>query len=91
MSAILNRTMQLGRLAEFRKRLETLKIEIHSAVVAIVTHFEPLDLDLQYVKNIKPERLKVNCETIEKKMREFHRVEAEIKNLEEELGETSTR
>jgi hypothetical protein len=83
--------MHLGQLAEYRQRLNTLKIEIHAAVVAIVTHFEPLDLDLEYVKNIIPDRLKVNISTIERKMKEFHKVSAEIKQLEDELGENSGR
>jgi hypothetical protein len=88
---MLNRTMQLGRLAEFKRRSDTLRIEIHSAVTGILSNLEPFDLDLQYVNNINPTRLKVNCDTILTKMKEFNRIRAEIKNLEEELGEASGR
>ena len=89
MSAMLNRTMNLGKLAEFRERLNALKIEIHSAVTAIIVHFEPFDLDLKYVEKIQPERLKVNVNTIERKMKEVRRLMAEVQRLEAETGETS--
>jgi len=82
-----SRTNMLGRLAEYRVRLLTLRIEIDTAVKGIVLHFEPLDLDLEYVKNIKPERLKVNVSTIERKMKEFNKILCEISALEKELGE----
>lgn len=90
MAALLNRTMNLGKLAEYRQRLNALKIEIHSAVTAIIVHFEPFDLDLKYVENIVPERLKVNVNTIDRKMKEVKRLTAEIKRLEEETGDPSS-
>jgi hypothetical protein len=76
----------LGRQAEYKQRLQTLKIEIDTAVKGILLHFEPLDLDLEYVKNIMPERLKVNVATIERKMKEYKKISAEIENIEKELG-----
>ena len=77
----------LGRLEEFRQRLQVLRIEIDTAVKGILFHFEPLDRDLDYIKNLIPERLKVNVATIEKKMKEFKKISAEIEELQKELGE----
>ena len=89
MSAMINRTMNLGKLAEFRERLNSRKIEIHAAVTAIIIHFEPFDLDLKYVETIVHERLKVHVNTIEQKMKDVRRLLAEIKQLEAEMGDTS--
>ncbi len=84
---MLNRTMQLGRLTELNQQLENLKIEIHAAVTAIITHFEPLDRDLEYVKNIKAQVLIVNVRTIERKMKIFQKISDEIQHIKDELGE----
>ena len=83
---ITSRTTKIGQLEEYKQQLQTLKIEIDTAVKVIILHFEPLDLDLEYVKNIMVERLKVNVNTIDKKMKELKRVSAEIEILERELG-----
>lgn len=83
---ITSRTTKIGQLEEYKQQLQTLKIEIDTAVKGIILHFEPLDLDLEYVKNIMVERLKVNVNTIDKKMKELKRVSAEIEILERELG-----
>lgn len=89
MSAMLDRTMNLGKLAEYRQRLNNLKIETHSAVSAIVVGFEPFDADLKYVETINPERLQVNVNTISRKMKEIKKLLVEVKRLEEELGEST--
>jgi hypothetical protein len=84
---ITGRTTLLGRQREYQLRLETLKIEIDTAAKGIILHFEPLDQDLEYVKNIIPERLKVNVSTIERKMRELKKISIEIEVIERELGQ----
>ena len=81
-----SRTTLLGRQAEYRQRLQTLKIEIDTVVKGILLHFDPLDMDLEYVKNIIPERLRVNVCTIERKMRDFRKLSAELEVIEKELG-----
>jgi len=81
------RTYNLGRLAELKERANTLSVEIDSQVKAIVVHFDPMDVDLQYVKNIKPERLLVYVKSIERKKKELDKVLGEIARLQAEVGE----
>ena len=84
---MINRTMNLGKLAEHRERLNTLKIETHNAVVGIIAQFGIFDRDLEYVKDINPNIIKVNSDLITRKMKDIQRVLAVIKQLEEETGE----
>lgn len=83
---ITSRTTLLGRKAEYEERVQILKIEIDTAVKGIILHFEPLDLDLKYVENILPERLKVNVCTIDRKMKDLKKALLELDNLNKELG-----
>jgi hypothetical protein len=54
----------LGRLEEYKQRLNTLRIEIDTAAKGILFQFEPLDMDLKYIESIMPDRLQVNVNTI---------------------------
>jgi len=84
--AINNRTMQVGMLTEMKQRRNVLSVEIDSAVRSILLHFEPLDMDLQYIERIMPDRLEILVAKVRRQKREFDRVQAEIRRLEGELG-----
>ena len=84
--AMNNRTMQVGMLTEMKQRRNVLSVEIDSAVRSILLHFEPLDMDLQYIERIMPDRLEILVAKVRRQKREFDRVQAEIRRLEGELG-----
>jgi len=84
--AMNNRTMQVGLLTEMKQRRNVLSVEIDSAVRSILLHFEPLDMDLQYIERIMPDRLEILVAKVRRQKREFDRVQAEIRRLEGELG-----
>ncbi len=78
--------MQVGMLTEMKQRRNVLSVEIDSAVRSILLHFEPLDMDLQYIERIMPDRLEILVAKVRRQKREFDRVQAEIRRLEGELG-----
>ena len=78
--------MQVGLLTEMKQRRNVLSVEIDSAVRSILLHFEPLDMDLQYIERIMPDRLEILVAKVRRQKREFDRVQAEIRRLEGELG-----
>lgn len=82
-----HRDAQLGLLTRLKQERETLRVEIDSAVKAIVLHFDPMDRDLMYVHSIMPERLKVHISVIERKKRRLDQVHNDIINLARELNE----
>jgi hypothetical protein len=89
--AFFDREKAMGRLVEARTRRESLRVAIHSFVVGIVTHFEPMDGDLNYVDNIKPDRLEILLKQIKTEKPKLDKVNAEIKELEAQLGENQDR
>ncbi len=80
-------TYKRGRLAELRAQRNELKIQIDVIVKGIITHFDPLDLALDYVDEIDPTRLKIYVRDIERKIADLRKVRAEIERLKEEVGE----
>lgn len=89
--SVSNRTINLGKLSELRSKRYRLKVRIDGIVKSILVHFEPLDLDMSYVDNLDPGRLSIHIYDMEKHYKELRIVAAEIRRLENELGENSDR
>ena len=87
---VTNRTMNLGRLAELREKQMTKRVEIDAAVKALIYHFDPIDNDLMYTDKICPQRIMVHVKTIEREKKVLDKLNAEIKRLQEELGEAES-
>jgi len=82
------RTYKVGRLSELKRQRKTVRIEIDAMAKSIVLHFEPMDQDLAYVDKIDPERLMAYNDSIARKVKVLTKVNAEIKALVAELGES---
>ena len=78
--------MQLGQRSDLKQQLKVLAVEIDAAVRSVLLHFEPLDMDLQYISKIMPDRLEILIRKIKVQKKEYDRINAEIKHLNEELG-----
>jgi hypothetical protein len=87
--SIMNRTMQLGRLAELREKARSLANELDAFVKSLLLHFEPLDKDMQYLQKIDPRYVKDLASSIEKAHKKYVLFIAEIKRLEDETGESN--
>lgn len=87
----MNRHMNLGKLADLKTKRYRLRVRIDGIVKTILVHFEPLDSDMQYVNDLDPGRLAIHVSDMEKLHRELKSVQAEIKRLEDELGESPDR
>lgn len=85
---VTSRTTLLGRKAEYLERIHILEVEVDTAAKGIMLNFEPFDRDLAYVRNILPDRLKVNVCTIEKKIKELNKILGLLKEVDEELGQS---
>jgi hypothetical protein len=85
----MNRHMNLGKLADHKTKRYRLMVRIDGIVKSILVHFEPLDADMQYVNDLDPRRLAVHVSDMERLHKDLKVVNAEIKRLEDELGESS--
>lgn len=85
-----NRTMQLGQLTELMRKLMTLAVTIDSSVRTLLLHFEPLDNDFKYIENIRPDRIEILVSNIRKWKKEYDRLNAEKRHVQEELGEDTS-
>jgi hypothetical protein len=83
-----SRTTNLGRIVELNERLMGLRVLLHNHASSIVLHFDPMDADLEYVKNIKIDWLETTIKEMKRLKKEFDQVQREITRLQGELGET---
>ena len=87
--SINNRTLNLGKLSELKSKRYRLRVRIDGLVKNILVHFQPLDLDMEYLDSLNPGMLQIYVSDIEKFHRELKSVAAEIKRLQDDLGESS--
>lgn len=81
-----DRTFNLGRLHELKEKRRRLRIEVDADVKALLYHFEPMDIDCEYVDKIDPRRLRIYTNRIERNINELQKVHAEIERLKNEVG-----
>ena len=84
-----NRTLSLGKLSELKRARYELRVRIDGLVKNILVHFQPLDLDMEYLESIDPGKLQIYVNDIHKYHRQFKVISAEIRHLQEELGESA--
>lgn len=81
-----HRTINLGRRVQLEEKIKCLTLRIHSEVQSLKDLFEPRTVDLSYVKDIDPERLRVFSSDISRDKKKLDVLVKELEALERELG-----
>jgi len=82
-----DRTYKLGRLAELQDKIQSLRIQTHAYVTALLAHFDPFDIELEYVERIKPLQIETWVKGIIKHVDEIRKLRSEVEALKEDLGQ----
>lgn len=82
-----DRTFKLGRLAELRQKMKELQVQCDGLAKNIIYHFDPLDMNMDYVFTIDPVKLRIYLKDLETKWNQLKKLEQEVDALKQTLGE----